>query len=416
MPVRIFFNLHVILFLLSVLCFSSFSVTSHANPKYAGLVIDADTGTILYQENANRYRYPASLTKMMTLYMTFEALQKGKLRYNQKLYVSKRAAAKPASKLGLRKGQTITVRDAVMSLIVKSANDSAVVLAEAISGSEWKFARQMTNKARKLGMRNTTFRNASGLHHRKQRTTAYDMARLSVALKRDFPQHYPLFKRTNFKFKGRTIYGHNRVVKTYRGADGLKTGYTRASGFNLATSATRNDMNVIGIVLGGKSSKSRDRHMKKILDRGFRRLAKVKKTQATRFAKAPIPKFRSAGNKTYMISQNAILANKNRGNYNISPRPQFKTTSSRHVVEQKTASSTIMRPVLKPRVHIPDQFFKNRRISKVSRSRNFIPIPVYKPHPNYILSETSDTNRKHNLIELVSSHYDIPGSFKQVPN
>lgn len=386
----------------------------HANSKYAGLVIDADTGRILYQENATRYRYPASLTKMMTLYMTFDALKKGKLQYNQKLHISKLAAAKPASKLGLRAGQTITVRDAVMSLIVKSANDSSVVLAEAIAGSEWKFARQMTNKARKLGMRHTTFRNASGLHHRKQRTTAYDMAKLSVALRRDFPNQYVLFNRTSFKYKGRTIRGHNRVVKTYNGADGLKTGYTRASGFNLATSASRSGMNIVGIVLGGKSAKSRDRHMKKILDRGFRRLARIKKTQATHFAKAPVPKFKErSASAAFALSQNLILANKRRGQYSITPKPDFKnipTTKSKSTQAQ-VAVSNIMLPVLKPRVNIPEQYFRNRELSS-----NFVPVPVYKPHPNYILSEVNDYNRKNNLIEIVSSHYSIPGRMESLPN
>lgn len=382
---------------LFVLCLASFPATLSANSKYAGLVIDADTGRVLYQDRANHYRYPASLTKMMTLYMTFEAIENGQLSMNKRLYVSRRAAAKPASKLGLRKGEYIRVKDAVMSLIVKSANDVSVVLAESIAGSEWKFAKKMTQKARSLGMSKTTFKNASGLHHRRQKTTAKDMARLSMALKRDFPQYYHLFKHTKFTYNGRTIYGHNRVVKSYKGADGLKTGYTRASGFNLATSASRNDGNIIGIVLGGKSSKSRDRHMKKILDLGFRKLAKTKRLNAVRFAKAPVPTLK------YSTRYNSAVAQA------VAP-PSVYQQAQYSSNNKQAIGSSLVKPVLKTIEKTYNSVVPTLKNSLVSNAyagkkeqqplslahttaRNgSMPVPVYKPHPNYILSSLYKEN------------------------
>ncbi|MDB2414275.1 D-alanyl-D-alanine carboxypeptidase [Rickettsiales bacterium] len=266
---------------------------AQANPKYASLVIDADTGVVLHQENAGNYRYPASLTKMMTFYLTFQALEKNKLRMNQRLRISSRAAAQPASKMGLKRGGRITVRDALISTIVKSANDSAVVLAEAIAGSEWQFALMMNRMARRLGMNHTHFRNATGLHDRKQRTTAYDMARLAVALRRDYQKYYYLFDRTKFFYKGKTYYSHNNVAKNYRGADGLKTGYVRASGFNLVTSARRNGRNIVGVVMGGRSTKRRDRHMVQLLDRAFYKLARAEPVRRKVYAGfVPVPKLK----------------------------------------------------------------------------------------------------------------------------
>lgn len=247
---------------------------AHANSKYASLVIDAETGVVLHQENAGKRRYPASLVKMMTLYLTFQAIESGKLSMNSKLKVSSRAAGQPPSKLRLRRGSTISVKDAVLAVIIKSANDAAVVLAEGIAGSEWQFAIMMNRMAKRLGMKNTTFRNASGLHNRAQKTTAYDMARLAVALRRDHSSFYHLFDRTKFFYNGKVYKSHNRVAKTYRGADGLKTGYIRAAGYNLVTSARRSGRSVVAVVMGGRSGKRRDRHMVKLLDRSFYKMAK----------------------------------------------------------------------------------------------------------------------------------------------
>ncbi len=239
---------------------------------YAGLVVDAGTGKVLYQENAYALRHPASLTKMMTLYMVFDAIQRGKLRPNQRLKVSKSAAARPPSKLGLRAGSTITVQEVIYGLVTKSANDAAAVIAEALGKTESGFATKMTRKARRLGMKQTTFRNASGLPNKRQVTTAWDMYRLGLALQRDFPQYYHFFSTPNFYYKNRTFGNHNHLLKNYPGTDGIKTGYIRASGFNLVASVKRGNRRIIGVVFGGRSAKTRDAHMRDLLDRGFAKL------------------------------------------------------------------------------------------------------------------------------------------------
>lgn len=243
---------------------------AEANPRYAAIVMDVDSGRVVYESGADSRKYPASLTKMMTLYLVFDALETGKLSLNDKLRVSKRAAGMPPSKLGLKAGSRIRVEDAVYALVTKSANDVAVVLAEHLAGSEIKFARIMTNRAHQLGMSRTTFRNASGLPDSRQVSTARDMARLSVALIRDFPQHYKVFSTKSFSYGGRTYRNHNKLLKTYSGVDGIKTGYIRASGFNLAASAERNGRRVVAVVFGGKTSRSRNRHVADLLDRGFK--------------------------------------------------------------------------------------------------------------------------------------------------
>ncbi len=270
---------------------SLFSSQAHANSKYASLVIDADTGVVLHQENAGEKRYPASLTKMMTLYLTFQALEQGKLTLNQGLRASSRAVGQPPSKLGLKKGGRILVKEAIEALVIKSANDVAVVLAEAVGGTEWQFAMMMNRMAKRLGMTNTNFRNASGLHHSKQYSNAYDMARLAVALRRDYPQYYHFFKRTKFNYGGRTYTTHNRVTQKYPGADGLKTGYINASGFNLVTSVNRRGQRVVGVVLGGRSSRTRDQHMMVLLNRAYTKLASnAQSSKRISVAAIPVPK------------------------------------------------------------------------------------------------------------------------------
>jgi D-alanyl-D-alanine carboxypeptidase len=258
---------------ISILLSYIFTQNAHANPKYSSLVINADTGVILHQNEAGKSRYPASLVKIMTLYLTFQAIENGKLSMDSKLKVSAKAAAQAPSKLGLREGSHIAVKDAILALIIKSANDIAVVLAESIEGTEAQFAKKMTATAKKLGMNHTNFVNASGLHNQKQVTTAFDMARLAVALRRDYPTYYPLFNTSKFVYNGAVYTSHNRVTKTYRGADGLKTGFINASGFNLVTSASRNGNNIIGVVFGGQTTKRRDQQMVKLLDKAFYNLS-----------------------------------------------------------------------------------------------------------------------------------------------
>ncbi len=240
-------------------------------PVAAEILMDADSGKVLRARNADRLTYPASLTKMMTLMLTFEALDRGTLRLNQSLVVSRHAASMPPSRLWLAPGSTITVEQAILALVTRSANDVAVVLGEALGGSEEAFAKKMTVRARRLGMRHTVFRNASGLPDRLQRTTARDMATLSRALIRRHAKHYAYFKRRSFDWQGDTVYGHNRLMARYPGMDGIKTGYIAASGFNLAASAVRDGRRLIAVVMGGHSAAARDTQVADLLDAGFKR-------------------------------------------------------------------------------------------------------------------------------------------------
>ncbi len=242
--------------------------------RYAAMVVDNDTGDILFSRNSDSWVYPASLTKMMTLYLVFESIEAGKIAPTTKLRVSKQAAQMPASKLGLRTGSTITVREAIGALTIKSANDVAVVVAEGLAGSEQRFAELMTARARQLGMASTTFRNASGLPNSAQRTTARDMIQLSRRLIDDFPGYYHLFSAPSFAWSGQTFRTHNRLMARYAGMDGLKTGYIGASGFNLAASAKRDGRRLVAVVFGGKTGRSRDAHMEQILNQSFASLKK----------------------------------------------------------------------------------------------------------------------------------------------
>ncbi|MCK2043234.1 D-alanyl-D-alanine carboxypeptidase [Chromohalobacter sp. TMW 2.2308] len=256
------------------------------NPRYASIVIDTQSGAVLHAANADATRYPASLTKMMTLYLLFEALEDDTLSMDSRLPVSQHAAAKPPSKMGVRPGETVKVEDAINILVVKSANDVAAVVAEGLAGSESTFAGQMTDKARALGMMHTTFRNASGLPDDRQVTTARDMAILALRLMQDFPSYYPVFAKTEFTWQGRRYKGHNRLLDNYAGTDGLKTGYIRASGFNVATSAVHDGRRLLSVVMGGFTAQSRDAHMSELLDRGFARAESV--AQGDWIAKADI--------------------------------------------------------------------------------------------------------------------------------
>ena len=241
-------------------------------PVSAALVLDADTGRVLSENNADALTYPASLAKLMTLYLTFEELNSGRLRLDQYVPVSAEAASRPPTKLGLRPGETVQVQDLILAIVTRSANDAAAVLAEAQAGSEAAFADHMTRKAQELGMTATVFRNASGLPDPEQRTTARDMARLALALYQNHPREYRYFATREFEFRGRIIIGHDHLLDWYPGADGLKTGYIRAAGFNLVTSAVREGHRLIGVVLGGSSGGVRDREMAALLDQGFAQL------------------------------------------------------------------------------------------------------------------------------------------------
>ena len=258
--VKVFFVLAVLLTLVS---------PAQANPRSAAIVIDASSGAVLHESNADASRYPASLTKMMTLYMLFEAIEQHKMTLDFRMPVSAHAASMPSTNIGLRAGDSISVREAIPALIVRSANDVAAVVAEALGTSETNFGRMMTEKARKLGMHSTTFRNASGLPNPEQKTTARDMVTLSARLIKDFPKYYHYFSTQSFNHKGITYKSHNRMVRNTPGVDGLKTGFIRASGFNVATSAKRGDRRVVAVVMGGNTAVARDQHMAQLLDRSF---------------------------------------------------------------------------------------------------------------------------------------------------
>ncbi|MGE6696055.1 D-alanyl-D-alanine carboxypeptidase family protein [Hyphomonas sp. NPDC076900] len=241
---------------------------AHAE-KYAAIVVDADTGEVLHARNQDDPRYPASLTKVMTLYLLFDAIDAGDVSLKDKMTVSRNAAAQPPSNLRLKAGDTISVEDAIYALVTKSANDVAVVVAEYLGGSERKFANQMTDKASELGLANTTFRNASGLPNTAQLTTARDLAILADALLDNHGDYYHYFQTQRFSWGGMTYKSHNNLIGPVEGVDGIKTGYTRASGFNLMTSAERDGRRIIAIMLGGASAKSRDAHVTELVESAF---------------------------------------------------------------------------------------------------------------------------------------------------
>ena len=271
---KIILRLFFIIFLF-LSCFNSSSVLA----KRAAIIIDYETKDVLFEINADTLNYPASLTKMMTIYILFDYIDKKKITWKTKMKVSKVAASRSPSKLYLEEGTSISVKDAIMALIVKSANDVATVVAEHISGNERDFAKLMTNYARKIGMNKTTFKNASGLPNRAQMTTARDMSTLSYSLIKNFPEKYKLFKEEKFVWKNKTYKSHNKLMKSYEGADGIKTGYIKASGFQLAFSAVRNNKRLVGIYFGGDTGKQRDKTLAFLMNKEFEELG-VKETES----------------------------------------------------------------------------------------------------------------------------------------
>ncbi len=252
--------------------------------KYASIIIDADSLEILHARKIDDARYPASLTKMMTLYLTFDALERGDISLDEKLRVSSQASRTPPVKLGLKAGSTITTRQAISALTVRSANDAAAVLAERLGGSQDEFAHAMSLKAKALGMQSTVFKNPHGLPNAGQITTARDMAKLADALLRNHAKYYPYFSQESFTYGGRTYNNHNTLLGTVDGVDGFKTGFTNASGYNLVLSSKRDGRRIIAVVLGGASGKSRDKHMADLIERGFDVLRQNEQNKIAAFA------------------------------------------------------------------------------------------------------------------------------------
>ncbi|MEM9060745.1 MAG: D-alanyl-D-alanine carboxypeptidase family protein [Pseudomonadota bacterium] len=275
-PVTVFRGL--VIALLAVVALAA-APSAYAAPK-AALVMDMRNGKVIYARRADQRLHPASLTKMMTLYLTFEAVRDGRLRLNQKLRVSRHASRQPASKLYLKSGQRVTVRSLIRATALKSANDAAMVLAEGIGGSQRGFARMMTRKAKYLGMKNTAFRNPHGLTSSGHYSTARDMAILGRHLFHDYPEYYNIFKRKSDFAAGKRVWNTNRMLRSYHGADGIKTGYTRAAGYNLVASARRGSKHILAVQFGANSSADRTRRVTRLLDIGFskapRKARKVK--------------------------------------------------------------------------------------------------------------------------------------------
>jgi D-alanyl-D-alanine carboxypeptidase len=258
-----------------------------ASPRYAAIVVDAKSGKTLHDANADGIRHPASLTKIMTLYMLFEQLEAGKLKLHSPLEVSAHAAAQAPTKIGVKPSQTLLVEDAIKALVTKSANDAAVVVAEALAGTEDEFARQMTRKARALGMNRTVYRNASGLPDPAQVTTAREQAVLGMAIQERFPRYYRYFSLTSFSYRGHAMRNHNKLLGRVHGVDGIKTGYIRASGFNLVSSVRRGDRHIVAVVLGGASGAQRDARMRTLIE-GHVMLASTTASPNRAVAAAPV--------------------------------------------------------------------------------------------------------------------------------
>ena len=240
--------------------------TETQSPRYADIVVDANTGDVLHSTHPDARRFPASLTKVMTLYLLFEQLEAGKIRLDSQMQVSRHASLQSPTKLGVKPGQTLMVEDAIKALVTKSANDAAVVIAEALAGSEEQFAIQMTRKARALRMTRTVYKNASGLPDTAQVTTARDQALLGLAIQDRFPRYYRYFATQSFAYRGVRMSNHNRLLGRVQGVDGIKTGYTRASGFNLLSAVQRGDRRLVAVVLGGSSGGARDARMRSLIE------------------------------------------------------------------------------------------------------------------------------------------------------
>ncbi len=267
-------------YVFGAILYSAVSLTT-AQASVSSITIDANNGDVISSSAADKLRYPASLTKLMTLYITFDALEKGKIKLTDELPVSRYAANRSPSRLGLKPGSKIKVKTCIDALIVKSANDCASVLAESLGYTEANFAKTMTQVARALGMKNTTFKNASGLPNREQKTTARDMAILAAAMYHHFPQYYKWFSLRKFSYDGKTYYTHNHILKTFEGADGMKTGFTNAAGFNIVTSAERNGQRVIAVTMGHRTLKERDKRVAQMMEKGLKTLALNSKAKTT---------------------------------------------------------------------------------------------------------------------------------------
>lgn len=347
----------IVLFLFTSIFY--FNKPSHG--KYASIIINEKSGKVYHSINADTRNYPASLTKIMTIYMIFEKLKNKKIKMNTKLKVSKRASKQPPSKLGLYPGQKITVKQAILALVTKSANDVATVVAENFENTERRFAYKMTRKAKSIGLTHTIFKNASGLPNKGQLSTARDMAKLAIAIRKNFPDFFYFFNKKSFVFNGIEYRNHNNLLGSYFGTDGIKTGYTNASGFNLVASVERNGQRIVGVVFGGKTARTRDKHMVKLLN-------KFIKTPIIRTAKlSEIPTKRPD-----FISYPVVKKPKNFPIYNINDSEDwfiqigaFKNKLNAHIAAKKARNAAPEQlgnlPASLQRIYKPLEKFKIKR-------------------------------------------------------
>ena len=335
----------------------------------AAIIVDANTNNVLYSQSADVLRSPASLTKIMTLYVLFAYMRAGRFTLDTPLKVSKHAASQSPTKLYLKPGSTIAVKDAIKALVTKSANDAAAVIAENVGGTEANFARIMTQTARNLGMKNTTYRNASGLPNGEQLTTARDQAILAMHIMQDYPEYYSVFETKYFNYKGRKYRNHNRLLFSYKGTTGIKTGYTRASGFNLTAAVERGDKHLVGVVLGGRTSSLRNAAMTSLLDKHWSKASSHKPKSRNFIASllgAPTPP-RPSRKPVFSVASAAVPV----ANHTPPPRP----AAAQPAVAQ---AATVQPAVAQPAVAQPVQ---QRPIVQASLTPQLAPNRLSAPAP-----------------------------------
>jgi D-alanyl-D-alanine carboxypeptidase len=319
-------------------------ISESSHGRHAAIMIDADNGSVLHEVNATHSWYPASLTKVMTLYMAFDALKAGQIHLYDTLRASYHASRQPNSKLGLRPGETLTVQEAILAIITRSANDAAVVLAEHIGGTEESFAVKMTTKAHTLGMYDTHFMNATGLPHQWQVTTSRDMAMLAWKTQRNFPDYYPYFATHSFYFKGRELPGINKFTASYPGAEGMKTGFTCGSGYNLISTASQNGKRLIGVILGGMTSAERYQLMIDMMNDGFANSlnpAPARNITTMTAHVAGLPPYQlGCGN----FAPTTVASNDTSDSYVAQPRRAVKSPSIRHINNHRIVKTS--KPVI----------------------------------------------------------------------
>ncbi len=366
------------------------SKAKRKSPVYAAYILDDATGKVFHKTNANTVTHPASLTKVMTLYMLFEALKSKKVTLNTKMKVSKHASRQKPSKLWLKPGSTLKVRDAVMALTVKSANDVAVVVAEHLGGTEAKFAQMMTKKARQLGAKNTTYKTASGLPNKREITTARDQTIIFRALYRHFPSYWRYFKHKSFTFRGQKHPTHSRILNMCPGVDGLKTGFINASGFNLVISAKRENARLFAVVMGGQTSKWRDKRMTNLMNRYFPKAIKLNKDLK------PKSKTNSKTAKFIQFASNMAIPEKPAYNGPLTQQPVLVAQKDTITTPTQTKTEAQSNG---PTYHEPDAIFQAALNQKPGRD----------------ISEAEDTNTPESIDDIITAEESISDDANPTP-